>query len=88
MNIYVEVSRNAWLSGRLKLHLDDINYYVMDSHDLGHSSILIASNRAWIEDTDGVRYLKNRMYDVDSCVDMEEFLAVKLRARSLSLLLR
>ena len=44
-------------------------------------NLLSLSDRAWTEDEDGVRYLKNRYEDISTAVvDMGEFMLVKLRS--------
>ena len=44
---------------------------------------LQASDRAWSEEGDGVRFIKHRETGIMTPVDMREFFLVKLRARNI-----
>lgn len=39
------------------------------------------SDRAWLEDDEGVRFLKNRFVDISAPVDSTEFIWMKLSAK-------
>lgn len=51
--------------------------------DLLNQQILAFSDRAWIEDEDGVRFLKHRRLPTATPPDLTEFMWVKLKSRSI-----
>lgn len=48
----------------------------------GSSKLLQNSNRAWKEEDDVVKFIKNRDTGIMTPVDMREFFLVKLRAKN------
>ena len=78
MNIYFEVS-DSFLerSGGRKY----LAWLGLINDTFIKYNLLSLSDRAWTEDEDGVRYLKNRYEDISTAVvDMGEFMLVKLRS--------
>lgn len=52
------------------------------SHGGGSLTLLQRSERAWEEEGDAVKFIKNRFTGLMTPIDMREFFIVKLRARS------
>ena len=44
---------------------------------------MLFANRVWQEDNTGVKYIKNRIANIDTLPDTEEFMWIKLQARPL-----
>jgi hypothetical protein len=83
MNYYYEIADQVTVFG------SNHKYWVQRDIDKKHGSagfhfdVMLNSNRTWREDGKEVRFVKNRFYDPNKTeVDFEEFLLVKLSARS------
>jgi hypothetical protein len=60
-------------------------YDVRKSKVIGgvYRTLMLNSNRVWLEEESGVRFLKNRFGNIDTiAVDLEEFFIVKLQSET------
>ena len=81
MNVYFELNK-------IVQHDLDGRYFVaygsgMDEirNTTRHLGLMLNSDRAWEESENGVRFIKNRLLDVNTTeVDMKEFFWIKLKS--------
>lgn len=62
--------------------------YVMayDARELSVTTTLYHARRAWKQDEQGIKFIKNRYHDPDNTeVDLQEFIVLRLKAETITL---
>lgn len=82
MNVVFEIADSAVERFGYKFYsLYDIDK--IDQLKIKHRSMLLFSDRVWIEDSTGVRFFKNRFTGLLGPVDTKEFVWIKLKCRNI-----
>ena len=78
MNLYYEIFDIAGEPYYLAQH----NVRIMNGVEIKYDfSIMLQSHRVWREDRRGVIFFKHREKNVETVVDIEEFMWIKLQAK-------
>lgn len=78
MNIYYEITDSLISRAGGKYFVD------YGALELSNFRLAFYSNRIWKEDSQGVSFLKNRVYGEEHPCDIKEFFWIKLKCKTIS----